>query len=43
MKTLLAGKCSELVFNLDEVGSSDWKERKPKKIIIVVLMGDARY
>jgi hypothetical protein len=33
MKTILAGKLSELVFNLGEVGSSEWEERKPKKII----------
>jgi hypothetical protein len=33
MKTLLVGKYSELVFNLDEVGSSEWEERKPKKVI----------
>jgi hypothetical protein len=34
MKTVLAGKYSELVFNLDEVGSSEWEDRKPKKVIV---------
>jgi hypothetical protein len=33
MKTLISGKYSGLIFNLDEVGSSDWEEHKPKKII----------
>jgi hypothetical protein len=33
MKTLIDGHFSELVFNLDEVGSSEWEDRKPKKII----------
>jgi hypothetical protein len=28
MKTRIAGNFSELVFNLDEVGSSEWKDRK---------------
>jgi hypothetical protein len=30
---VLDRKFSELVFNLDEVGSSDWEDRKPKKVI----------
>jgi hypothetical protein len=33
MKTILAGKFSELVFNLDKVGSSEREEWKSKKII----------
>jgi hypothetical protein len=33
MKTILAGKFSELVFNLDEIGFSEWEKRKPKTII----------
>jgi hypothetical protein len=32
-KTILAGKFSGFVSSLDEVGSSDWEECKPKKII----------
>jgi hypothetical protein len=30
-KLIIAGKFSELVYNLEEVGSSDWEDRKPKK------------
>jgi hypothetical protein len=33
MKNIVEGKFSELVFNLDEVGSSDWEDRKPRKVI----------
>jgi hypothetical protein len=29
----LAGKCAEVVFNLDELGSTDWQDRKIKKVI----------
>jgi hypothetical protein len=29
----LAGKCAELVFNLDELGSADWEDRKIRKVI----------
>jgi hypothetical protein len=29
-KLVIAGKFSELIFNLDEVDSSDWEDRKPK-------------
>jgi hypothetical protein len=29
MKSIVAKKFAELVFNLDEVGSSDWKDWKP--------------
>ena len=34
MKQIVEGCCSELCFNLDEVGSSDWEERKIKKVRI---------
>lgn len=34
MKELVEGCCSELCFNLDEVGSSDWEERKIRKVLI---------
>jgi hypothetical protein len=33
MKTHIVGKFSELIFNLDEVGSSEWDDRKPRKAI----------
>jgi hypothetical protein len=29
----LTGKVGELVLNLDELGSADWEDRKPKKVI----------
>ena len=32
--TYVAGRATELVFNLDEVGISDWEDRKPKKVIV---------
>jgi hypothetical protein len=32
------GLCSELVFNLDEVGISDWEDRKTKKVIALAAM-----
>jgi hypothetical protein len=35
MKSVVAGKFSELVFNLDEVVSSDWEDRKPKKSLLL--------
>jgi hypothetical protein len=34
MQKLVAGRVAELVFNLDEVGSSDWEDRKTRKLII---------
>jgi hypothetical protein len=34
MKTLVCGKLAELVFNLDEVGSSDWEDRMTRKVIV---------
>jgi hypothetical protein len=33
MKDPIHGKASELVFNRDDVGSADWEDRKPKKVI----------
>jgi hypothetical protein len=33
MKAHIVGKFSEFVFNLDEVGSSEWEDRKPRKVI----------
>jgi hypothetical protein len=33
LKVHLMGKCAELVFNLDELGSADWEDRKVKKVI----------
>jgi hypothetical protein len=33
MKTHIVGKFSELIFNLDEVGSSEWEDRRPRKVI----------
>jgi hypothetical protein len=29
----VTGKCAELVFNLDELGSADWEDRKVKKVV----------
>jgi hypothetical protein len=34
MKVHVAGKFSELVFNLDELDSADWADRKVKKVIV---------
>ena len=34
MKEIVENCCSELCFNLDEVGSSDWEERKIKKVLV---------
>jgi hypothetical protein len=33
LHTHVAGKCGELVFNLDELGSSDWEVRRIRKVI----------
>jgi hypothetical protein len=33
MRSIVEGKFAELVFNLDEVGSSDWEDRKPRKVV----------
>jgi hypothetical protein len=34
MQTYVRGKTAELVFNLDEVGSSDWEDRKSRKVVV---------
>ena len=34
MHKYIDGRYSELVFNLDEVGTSEWEDRKPKKVFI---------
>ena len=34
MNEIVNGVCSELLFNLDEMGSSDWEDRKTKKVIV---------
>jgi hypothetical protein len=34
MKSVVEGKLSELFLKLDEVDSSDWEDRKPKKVIV---------
>jgi hypothetical protein len=32
----IPGSCAELVFNLDEVGISEWEDRAPQKVILPV-------
>jgi hypothetical protein len=39
VKVHVAGKFSELVFNLDELGSTDWEDRKVKKVIVPADVG----
>lgn len=34
MKEKMENCCRELCFNFEEVGSSDWEERKIKKVIV---------
>jgi hypothetical protein len=36
----LPGSCAEWVFNLDEVGISEWEDRAPRKVIVPVSMTD---
>jgi hypothetical protein len=36
MKDFVRGKAFALIFNVDEVGSADWEERKPKKVIVLI-------
>lgn len=38
IKKYVIGKASELVFNLDEMGSNEWEEKKPKKVIVPVKL-----
>jgi hypothetical protein len=33
MTSIVARKFAELIFNLDEVGPSDWEDPKPRKVI----------
>jgi DNA polymerase III psi subunit len=33
MHETIQGRPSELVFNLDEVGISDWEDRRPKMVV----------
>jgi hypothetical protein len=42
MRGRITGKFSELVFNLDDVGSSDWEDPKPRTVIglLAVTHGD---
>jgi hypothetical protein len=34
----LQGRRADLVFNLDEVGISDWEDRKPKKVVVTITV-----
>jgi hypothetical protein len=36
----LPGSYAELVFNLDEVGISEWEDRAPRKVIVPISMTD---
>jgi hypothetical protein len=36
MHETIQGRQSELVFNLDDVGISDWEDRKPKKVVVPI-------
>jgi hypothetical protein len=38
MHEALQGCPTNLVFNLDEVGISDWEDRKPKKVVVPVTV-----
>ena len=38
MHKYVDGRYSELVFNLDEVGTSEWEDRKPKRVFIDKLI-----
>jgi hypothetical protein len=38
MRTHVTGRFSEIVFNLDELGSSDWEDRKPRKVLAPVAV-----
>jgi hypothetical protein len=38
MHETLQGCPADLVFNLDEVGISDWEDRKPKKVVVPITM-----
>ena len=34
LKNVIEGRMTELIFNLDEVGSSDWEDRKVKTVLV---------
>jgi hypothetical protein len=34
MKNHVEGRLAELVFNIDEVGSSDWDDRTPNRVLV---------
>jgi hypothetical protein len=36
----IPGSCAELVFNLDEIGISEWEDRASRKVIVPVSMTD---
>jgi hypothetical protein len=40
LSELLPGSCAELVFNLEEVGISEWEDRAPRKVNVPVSMTD---
>jgi hypothetical protein len=40
MYETLQGCPADLVFNLDEVGISDWEDRKPKKVVVPITVAD---
>jgi hypothetical protein len=33
---------ADLVFNLDEIGISDWEDRKPKRVVLPITVGAQR-
>jgi hypothetical protein len=37
------GCLAQLVFNLDEVGISDWEDRQSKKLVVPVSAREGRY
>lgn len=34
IKVLIQIRAAELIYNIDEIGLSDWEERKPKTVIV---------
>jgi hypothetical protein len=38
MQEALNGRQTDFVFNLDEVGISEWKDRKSKEVVVLVGM-----
>jgi hypothetical protein len=43
MRMHIAGKFAELVFNLDQVGSSDWEDRNPERGSLLRLSQSTMY